>query len=159
MERFTMIDVRNRATAIASVARECGFDTKDWGVSRGTQHYNFSYRPSGQATLTTIDIGPTAREACARIEAMKRGMEEMLQHNSPDRQVKLLSAALRASAKLEEHRHKCGHCGLHLIGVRVDWCNAYKTLLHVWTEGIILAKADHSQKYPIGAALSHAISA
>lgn len=158
-ERYTMIDVRNRATSLALFAKECGFETKDWGVSRGTQHYNFSYRPSGQATLTTIDIGPTAREACARLEAIKRGMQEMQSHLDTPRQVKLLSAALRASAKLEEHRHSCGHCALHLVGARATWCDAYRRLLEIWSEGIVLAHADHKQKYPLGAALAQAISA
>lgn len=154
-----MIDVRNRATALAAVAKENGFNTKDWGVSRGTQHYNFCYRKAGQEALTNLDIGVTAREACGRLEAFKRGMEEMREHLDESRRVKLLSASLRASAKLEEHRHRCGHCALHLIGARVAWCDAYKTLLEVWNEGIILAHADHKQKYPIGAALSAAISA
>ena len=154
-----MIDVRNRASAIALFAKECGFDTNGWGVMRGTKHYNFQFRQPGQEGLTVLDIGPTAREACARLDLFKRGMEEMRQHLETSRQVKLLSAALRASAKLEEHRHRCGHCALHLVGARSTWCEAYRKLLEVWNEGIILAHADHKQKYPIGAALSAALSA
>lgn len=153
-----MIDVRSAAARLIGLAAAAGFDTRGWGIHRGTQHYNLQFRVSGQECLTNIDVGATAREACGRIEAMLRGMDEMQKHLAPERQVQVLSAAIRATTKIEEHRTKCGHCAGHLIGARTDWCNAYKELLRVWREGVVLAKADHSQKYPVGAQLVRAVT-
>lgn len=159
VERFTMIDVRNRATAVALFAKECGFDTKDWGVHRGTLHYNFQFRQPGQEGLTNLDIGTTAREACGRLDLFKRGMVEMRQHLDTERQVKVLSDAVRASVRLWSHPNICTHCQLHALGARASWCDQYKSLLKAWSDGIALAQANHKQKYPISDILKYATSA
>lgn len=158
MERYTITDAHGVALRIIGIAKEAGFNIEGWGVERGSGAYTFAYRLPGQATLTVYRIGSTAREAVGQLNAFMAGMSMMRNHLDTPRQVKLLSAALRASVKLQEHRHKCGYCSLHLVGAKPDWCNAYKTLLEVWSEGIVIAHADHKQKYPIGAALTQAIS-
>lgn len=152
-----MTDVHGAALRVIGVAREAGFDINGWGVERQSGTYSFSYRLPDQATLTVYRIGSTAREAVGQLTAFQAGMSMMRRHLDTPRQVKLLSASLRASAKLEEHRHKCGDCALHLVGARAGWCQQYMKYLEIWREGIIIAHADHSQKYPLGAALAQAI--
>lgn len=152
-----MTDVHGAALRVMGVAREAGFEVDGWGVERGDGAYTFSYRLPGQATLSLYRIGSTAREAVGQLAAFQAGMSMMRRHLDTPRQVKLLSAALRASAKLTEHRHKCGDCALHIVGARPNWCQQYMKYLEIWREGIVIAHADHSQKYPLGAALAQAI--
>lgn len=153
-ERYTMVDVRNRAAALAALAKDCGFDTVGWGVARGSKHYSLTYRKAGSSDLLTIDIGESARDSCHRIDMMMLGMEIMREQMEPGRVVRVLKAALLATDKLEAHRTRCLVCSDHMLGIRTNWCDAYKQLLRVREEGARIAASTTKSKSPYPMAIS-----
>lgn len=154
MERYTITDVRSEAAKVAKIARDSGADVTRWGIEYGDGVYSFAYRPPGQSVLTVIRIGSSAREATRKLQAIATGMLWMKKQIASPHKMRALSAALRASAKLDEHRQICNTCAMHLVGAAPDWCDQYKMHLRVWREGVAIAQADKSDKYPTYAVAS-----
>lgn len=159
MDRYTIVDLRNKVRQISEYAEGCGFpDTDRWAISRGSTHYNFHYQGIESDHPTVVVLGKTSKESWHRLDLFRRGLEAMRPLTEVNRQMKIMADGLRASTQMQSHAYMCNHCQLHVLGARPNWCDQYRHLLRKWRAGLDAAQTIHKQKYPVTDVLKYALS-